>query len=101
MQSCNLASKSAIMTNMLDVNKSELETLLVCSVRYALGRRSYIVSDVCRIAGSYLPHISDQTLVVISRDIQSALSTGCAGDDVDHQSWEKLLSAVLERLQKL
>lgn len=81
----------------MELSETELDTLVVCSVRYALGRRSYIVSDVCRIVSSCLPHISKNTISVVQRDIQDALISQRHGDDVDRQSWKGLLRDIHEK----
>lgn len=77
----------------MTMNKQDQETLLLCSVRYALGRRSYIVSDVCRIVRETLKGMndSDNIRALIIRDIGEELARGRAGDAMDEKEWRKLL----------
>ena len=80
------------------MTNEDLSTLLLCSVRYALGRRSYIVGDVCRIVRETLKEIDsrdagvgDNTRGLIIRDIGEELARGHAGGACDVAEWRKLL----------
>lgn len=66
-------------------------TLLINAVRYALGRRTYVVSDTCRIARVALHEVTDDDRGVIGHDIQKALARGTCGDDIDDREWRDLL----------
>lgn len=69
------------------------ELILSSAVRYALGRRTYIVSVVCNEVAANIKIISDLCLGNIIRDIE-----GCEnkGDDIDIKCWNNLL----EKLKK-
>lgn len=49
------------------------ETILICAVRYALGRMSYIVGDVARYVESKRNTLSSQCKNIIIRDIEEEL----------------------------
>ena len=66
-------------------------SLLISAVRYALGRRTYVVSDTCRIARMALHEVTDATRTIIGRDIREALARGQGGDDIDDREWRDLL----------
>ena len=77
------------------LDDKELGTLLVCSVRYALGRRSYIVSDVCSIVKANRHRLAPLDRSVIIRDVREALVTSDAGDACDRRSWEELIESLV------
>ena len=45
-------------------------TIIICAIRYALGRRTYMPSLVCGYASRYIKQIPTKDLYVISRDIR-------------------------------
>lgn len=45
-------------------------TIIVCAIRYSLGRRTYMPSLVCGYASRYIKQIPTKDLYVISRDIR-------------------------------
>ena len=71
----------------LDDRRASL--LLICSVRYALGRRSYVVSDVCDAVRATCGNIDANTQFVIRRDIAEELERaerdGRAGNGQDNE----------------
>lgn len=78
------------------VDIESLRTLIVCATRYALGRRSYIVSDVSRIVETYSHMLRHGDVNVLIRDIRQALDDNLAGDQCDRISWERLLERLTE-----
>ena len=57
-------------TIMLNRPSDSDQEIFVCAVRYALGRRSYIVKDVTEYMHRKLPFLSDNTLIVLNRDFK-------------------------------
>lgn len=51
-------------------------TILICAIRYCLGRRTYMPSLVTDIIRPLLPHLDDKTLSVMRGDIKIAESYG-------------------------
>lgn len=73
----------------------DLSTLAVCSVRYALGRQTYITYDVARIVRERWSMLLEQDQATIRRDIERALAEGKAGDpQIDGVAWYRLLNEV-------
>jgi len=86
------------------MKEKDIEILLVCSVRYALGRRTYIVGAVCDIVRSQ-KHLSEKCLNNIIETIERAKAEEkmlyihkphmsphkLLGDDCDKQNWLDLL----------
>lgn len=73
-------------------------TMLICAVRYALGRQSYMPGLVQDYIRPILPCLDKRTLSVIQRDIEeSAQHPGGLGDDkIDMPGWISFLEAVKE-----
>lgn len=75
----------------------DFEAIILCSVRYSLGRRTYIVSLTCSYVNNLIPFLSNRTLSVISRDIRNAPSLG--DKNIDEPEWELLLTNITKELE--
>lgn len=74
---------------------SNEEQILICAVRYALGRRSYIVGVVADYVEAKKDELSEQCKAIIVRDIQEEYDfyhrRGMTlGDDCDERDWLNL-----------
>jgi hypothetical protein len=70
--------------------------MLVSSVRYAMGRRSYIVGQTCDMVRRYRDYLKPTEIQVIARDIGEELDRAkrmneTLGMEMDHKEWVKLL----------
>lgn len=66
--------------------------MLACAVRYALGRATYIVSDVAVEVRRCWPLLDARDRAVIRRDLVEALDrSGVLGMAMDHDVWVRLL----------
>jgi hypothetical protein len=65
----------------------DLETLIVCSFRYSLGRMTYVPSEVQRVARANARVLSTTVLKQFIGDIDSAFQTGRLGDPCDVRGW--------------
>ena len=63
-----------------------LQNIYISALRYALGRRSYIVSDT--IDTLMKVELSEQTIGVMIRDIEECEDYGM---EMDKQDWLRLL----------
>lgn len=76
------------------------ESILVYAARYALGRRTYAVADVCEaIEAHFKPRttrirLAPDTISVLRRDIGEELERGGGGDKCDRERWEGLLKVL-------
>lgn len=68
--------------------KDDLSAMLVGSVRYALGRRTYIVNWTCEFIKNNLHLITNKDKQVMIRDIKEQDSYG---DECDRAEWLNLL----------
>lgn len=73
--------------------KEDLSAMIVGAERYALGRRTYIVSWTCEFISHNLHLLTEKDKSVITRDIKSAISYG---DECDKICWMNLLN-ILEK----
>ncbi len=67
--------------------------ILCCAVRYALGRRTYIVGVVVDYVLAHLELLDSKTLSVMIRDIKECKNYG---QDIDANDWMRLLAALEE-----
>lgn len=90
----------------LDVD--DINDLIVCAFRYALGRRTYIVHTITEIIKANLSALESNTIEVMLRDIERQHEyekvglEKAFGDDCDRERWmevEVLLNA--EKLDRL
>jgi hypothetical protein len=76
---------------------TDLDSMAVCAIRYAIGRRSYIVADAARWAREYGAKSAWVRSVVI-RDLQEAIEradrgfAGVLGDPMDAKVWREVLA---------
>ncbi len=61
------------------------QTIWICSLRYSLGRRTYITGVVSDFITDKIDELTPKTKSVMIRDIESC-------DDCDKESWMKLLN---------
>lgn len=78
------------------IESSELWTMLLSTVRYSMGRSSYIVSTTCDLVRKYRHHLNQHQVVQIRREIEEALRSAedrwCRlGMECDHREWWKLV----------
>lgn len=68
--------------------------MMVSAVRYALGRRTYIVWDTVNYIKHVLPHLRRNDIHVIYTDIVEAESENRLGDDCDIHDWLSLKKCI-------
>lgn len=75
------------------------ESILICAVRYALGRQSYIVGDTAKYVALKQKTLSKECIDIIIRDIEEEMeryhSVGqTLGMECDERTWKNLLEAL-------
>jgi hypothetical protein len=80
---------------MTDKNYGRDDLMALSSVRYCLGRASYIVSDCCEWLIEQWPNICPNTQANILRDIREAIDGDRAGMDMDKRLWCTTLDKLL------
>lgn len=77
----------------------DFETILICAVRYSLGRMSYMPTLVIDYITPLLPKLSVRALAVMERDLVNADNYGGYGDEkIDKPGWMRFLHNI--RLEK-
>jgi len=82
------------------------ELMLISAVRYALGRRTYIVAETARYVSGKLWMVKDATLMVMLRDIDERIAwsdrSGMSGlgDECDRAEWMLLRKAIIDEIGK-
>lgn len=78
------------------------EHILICAVRYALGRMTYIVDIVASYVANKRSELSENCIAIIIRDIEEEIEM-ChrlgkyCGMEVDERTWVNLLQVLKER----
>ncbi len=80
------------------------EYILICAVRYAVGRRTYVVADARRWVQARWPNLGAQARGILLRDIASECERedrvpGHLGDRCDVDVWRGLLAWMRERTE--
>lgn len=74
-------------------SQADLSMLLISAERYALGRRTYMVSWTCDVIKINVNLLTEADKKVMIRDIEEAYSYG---DECDEAEWKSLLK-ILKR----
>lgn len=82
------------------MTKYNLDVICFCAFRYALGRSTYIVKDVCDIFIDNISVLHNNTKEKMKEEIREALASDRAGMECDRREWEYLLE-ILENKGKL
>lgn len=70
------------------------------AVRYALGRRTYAVSDTVGYVLRVLKLLDDQTIYVMLRDIEEHERIGNLGHECDAAEWMNLKEAIQKEIER-
>ena len=81
------------------------EEILICAVRYALGRQSYMVGVVAGYVTTSIKELSKECLKVIAKDIEEAIEECHAqgrtcGMKCDERTWQNLLELLNHTIYK-
>lgn len=68
---------------------SDFEHMLISAVRYAIGRRTYIVEITCNYVAKQIPNLSENCKKVMIHDIEHPIAG--YGDIWDRRDWIELL----------
>lgn len=81
------------MTDITITNK-EFQQFIIYAERYAIGRMTYVPSEVNNIILKYLPRIANNTLGVLIQDIELEADREMLGMDFDKKMWLALLDTL-------
>lgn len=79
----------------IEIDKT-FESILICAVRYAIGRRTYIPSLVIDYMTPLLPYLSEDVLKLLANEITKYEAyEGALGDEmIDRPYWEQFLRKI-------
>lgn len=85
----------------IEIDKN-FETILLCAVRYAIGRKSYMPSLVIDYITPLLPYLSDNILRLIADEIieYGAYEGGLGDEKIDRPYWEQFLRNIRVEKEK-
>lgn len=89
--------------NMVDATTDDFASMMVCAVRYALGRQSSMPGIVIGFITPLLPVLSDKAIGCLERDVRDPMTYGCGsyGDEkIDKPGWMRFLAALEEERKK-
>lgn len=73
-------------------------TILICAVRYCLGRQTYMPSFVTEFIKPLLPQLDKDTLNVMTKDIRSAETYG--DERIDKPMWMRFLDDIEHEISR-
>ena len=79
----------------VEINK-DFENILLCAVRYAIGRKSYMPSMVIDYITPLLPYLSEDVLkLIVNEIVQHYTYEGALGDEkIDKPYWIDFLRKI-------
>lgn len=83
----------------VEVADGDIWPLLLCTIRYAMGRSSYIVGDACDYYRRYRARLTAYQRKQIGREIAEAIALEerlgrVLGHDMDHREWKRLADEI-------
>lgn len=78
----------------ITITIQEFQQFIIYAERYAIGRMTYVPSEVNQIIRKYLPRISSNTLGVLIQDIELEADRDMLGMDFDKKMWLELLETL-------
>ena len=80
----------------IEIASDDFWTMFLSTIRYSMGRRTYISSeclDLCRLYGSFLSkEQKNQVKDEVQKEINICVSLGkTLGDKCDHDSWVEIV----------
>lgn len=82
---------------MIDPSKSDFGTLVVCAVRYCLGRRTYMPELVCNYVRPLLPYLDERTIGCVERDVRECKDYGM---DCNCKIWTSFLAEIRQVMEE-
>ncbi len=80
---------------MPDLKGDDLGLVLICAVRYALPRQTYVGGCIASLVTRLWSEIPTRDQETITRDVREALDTDRAGDPrIDAPEWRRMLTNV-------
>ncbi len=87
------AANTSVTRYEIFINWYELNTFLLCSCRYAIGRRTHVVQDIANLIIKYKLGLDPHTRGLIIREIEQCNDLGM---QCDKDAWGNVLNVLRE-----
>ena len=67
----------------------KLQDIVICALRYAIGRKTYVTSEVCEFIMQHSNLIDDRVKTIMLRDLEN-LDEYYKTDDIDYLQFDTL-----------
>lgn len=84
----------------IDPSDERFCEMLNSALRYALGRKSYIVQDTADYIRPLIPYLDNRTLYIMERDITDAAEANGLGMKIDEETWTDLWKDIVKEIEK-
>ena len=86
---------------LIDSRDEDFGSVLICAVRYAIGRRTYMPKLVVDFITPLVPELTTKTLWVLKADINDREKYDALGDPtIDAPIWRELFTVIQKELIK-
>lgn len=88
--------------NTINIDDENFQTMLICAIRYSLGRRTYMPHLVIDYITPLIKYLSDKTLNIIERDIRESenIGIGYGDEQIDKPKWLTFHQNIKEEINK-
>lgn len=87
-----------------EISREDFGSLCICAVRYCLGRKSYMPSNIQRIISANIKHLSDKDLNVICSDIKKhggpLYDSDAYGEYENYKDWFDFLKIINNEIDR-
>lgn len=81
----------------IDILDDNFSCVVICAIRYCLGRKTYMPGLVCGYVKQLLPYLNDKAIGCMERDIREYKDDGMACDDA---TWMDMLETVRQQMSE-
>ena len=82
----------------ITIDTEDFDSIVICALRYCIGRRTYMPSIVIEFVKPLLSVLDNKTLKVIQKDIKNASNYG--DESIDKPLWMRFLDDVEMEINK-
>lgn len=90
--------------NTVEIDREDYGSLCICAVRYCLGRKTYMPSNIQRIVSLTIRYLTDKDLQVMQSDIKKhggpTRDADAYGNYDDYKDWCNFLNTIESELRE-
>jgi hypothetical protein len=83
----------------IDIDYLDFQSLILYAMRYALGRKTFAVSDVAEMIEDHMQELNKSTMELMVRDIEKESERHNLGMEMDKKIWLDLVVKLKGRLK--